>query len=116
MQFIVDKVSTSYMNSRTGVGIKGAEINVWLEHPLEGDYNVPTLRYLTYLTCDQRTSGILPKGVTVACRNSLGSSSSRILQERLLVAAKAQQEVLKWGFRLLRSDESLRPNLFTHTL
>lgn len=42
---------------------------------------------------DQRTSGILPKGVTVACRNSLGSSSSsssRILQERLLVVAKAQ--------------------------
>lgn len=50
MQFIVDKVPTSYMNSRTGVGIKGAEINAWLEHPLEGDYNVPTLRYLTYLT------------------------------------------------------------------
>lgn len=88
MQFIVDKVSTSYMNSRTGVGIKGAEINVWLEHPLEGDYNVPTLRYLTYLTCDQRTSGILPKGVTVACRNSLGSSS-RILQERLLGDSKS---------------------------
>lgn len=43
---------------------------------------------------DQRTSGILPKGVTLACRNSLGSSSSsfssRILQERLLVVAKAQ--------------------------
>lgn len=44
---------------------------------------------------DQRSSGILPKGVTVACRNSLGSSSSsspssRILQERLLVVAKAQ--------------------------
>lgn len=57
MQFIVDKVSTSYMNSRTGVGIKGVGIyyrpylpNAWLEHPLEGDYNVPTLRYLTYLT------------------------------------------------------------------
>lgn len=50
MQFIVDKVSTSYMNPRAGVGIKGAEINVWLEHPLEGDYNVPTPRYLTYLT------------------------------------------------------------------
>lgn len=40
---------------------------------------------------NQRTSGILPKGVTVACRNSLGSSSSsRILQERLLVVANAQ--------------------------
>lgn len=52
---------------------------------------LPTLPTLP----DQRTSGILPKGVTVACRNSLGSSSSssssRILQdlqERLL--AKAQ--------------------------
>lgn len=99
MQFIVDKVSTSYMNSRTGVGIKGVGITTDLTQRMartpvgSRDYNVPTLRYLTYLTLpDQRTSGILPKGVTVACRNSLGSSSSsssRILQERLLGDSKS---------------------------
>lgn len=57
MQFIVDKVPTSYMNSRTGVGIKGVGITTDLTQRMARtpvgrrlqctDASLPYLPYLT---------------------------------------------------------------------